>query len=127
MPLHGLAHTPFTQSAAPLQALPSLHLGHWAPPQSTSVSVPFLVASLHPAEPPPVPADPPVPPPAPPDPPIGSHVPLETSKPVEQTKSQSVSLHCEKPLSGGSGHGVQSSGLQPIAGFGVTQSPPQRF
>jgi hypothetical protein len=42
-------HTPLEQSAAMLHVLPVAHLVAQLPPQSTSVSVPFLIPSLHPA------------------------------------------------------------------------------
>jgi hypothetical protein len=40
-------HTPLAQSLAPAHFLPVTHLGHRAPPQSTSVSGPFFVPSAH--------------------------------------------------------------------------------
>jgi hypothetical protein len=39
-------HNAVVQSAAPRQLLPVLHLGQEAPPQSTSVSVPFFTLSV---------------------------------------------------------------------------------
>jgi hypothetical protein len=41
-----VAQTPLTQSASVLQPLPAPHLGHVAPPQSTSVSSPSLMPSV---------------------------------------------------------------------------------
>jgi hypothetical protein len=41
-----LMHTPLWQSVAPVQTLPATHLGQLAPPQSVSVSVPFLTTSV---------------------------------------------------------------------------------
>jgi hypothetical protein len=40
-------HTPLAQSEAPVHVLPVPHFGQDAPPQSTSVSVPFLTTSAH--------------------------------------------------------------------------------
>jgi hypothetical protein len=40
-------HTPLWQSDAKLHILPATHLPQLAPPQSTSVSVPFLTVSAH--------------------------------------------------------------------------------
>jgi hypothetical protein len=42
-------HTPLWQSPVAAQTLPSRHLPQAVPPQSTSVSVPFLTMSAHPA------------------------------------------------------------------------------
>jgi hypothetical protein len=65
-----LVHVPLAQSAPSLQALPSAHGGQASPPQSTSVSVPFLTPSAHVgcAGAPPVPAQAAPEPEAPPDP-----------------------------------------------------------
>jgi hypothetical protein len=42
--------TSLVQSESPWQDLPGTHLGHAPPPQSTSVSKPFSIASVHVAE-----------------------------------------------------------------------------
>ena len=41
------AQRALTQSVAPVQRLPSPHLPHIVPPQSTSVSSPFWTRSVH--------------------------------------------------------------------------------
>src|SRR5262249_2937695 len=47
--------TPSTQSTPARQCFPVSHAGHGLPPQSTSVSFPFLTPSLHAATSPPTP------------------------------------------------------------------------
>jgi hypothetical protein len=46
-PIGNAEQTPLAQSAALLQVLPGEHIPHPAPPQSMSVSVPFLSPSAH--------------------------------------------------------------------------------
>jgi hypothetical protein len=40
-------HVPFVQSLPVLHPLPSGHAGHFPPPQSTPVSAPFWIVSVH--------------------------------------------------------------------------------
>jgi hypothetical protein len=49
-----VVHFPLSQSPPTAQAWPTSHTGQSAPPQSTSVSLPFFISSEHPGpEPPP--------------------------------------------------------------------------
>ena len=77
---------------------------------------------------PPLPPLPPVPlvPPAPPLP-VASQPLLFATYPALHSNEHSLFLQMADAFAGACGHGSQPTSEHPIAGTGVTQSPPQRF
>lgn len=96
---------PLAQSASPVQALPGAHLGHVVPPQSTSVSVPFLALSVH----------------------VGSAVQVLPlfEYPVSHVKSHCPALHVACECAGAAGQATHEP--QPFVGDGVTHVVPHSF